>query len=391
MSLRKTILALCILSVITLSACSKSNAGRDGTQSNQSAVSSDWMSGVVLGGEAVRAEYFNGNCEINRGLNGYFEWDGYAKLVEYYDETSSEMMYLCAKPDCAHVDDDGYGLTTCNAYLGTAMEVMPYSIYYYDKMVYYISYNKDTFVATLCRMSLDGSKRESVTEIGIYPSCGSFTKYLISDDYVYYTYNADPDNSNAVRKSELVRYNLTNGSKEILYEINDVGADVYKLIKYGNCIYFKKSVKDTATQQRISECKAINISGGEAFTIVESGQFTITEDGKLVYWKDGEGLRSKNLYNGEDVLLVADETRLKCMVATDGEYIYTDNMDDAVYKDEQHCIRIYDMSGSEIGKVDTRLSQSALYVSDGRIYAEGYPINHYIDVDDVRSGDVDWK
>jgi translation initiation factor RLI1 len=90
------------------------------------------------------------------------------------------------------------------------------------------------------------------------------------------------------------------------------------------------------------------------------------------------------------VLLVADETRLKCMVATDGEYIYTDNMDDAVYKDEQHCISIYDMSGGEIGKVDTRLSQSALYVSDGRIYTLDEPIK-YIDVDDVRNGDVDWK
>jgi hypothetical protein len=271
------------------------------------------------------------------------------------------------------------------------MEVMPYSIYYYDKMVYYISYNKDTFIATLCRMSLDGSKRESVTEIGIYPSCGSFTMYLISDDYVYYTYNADPDNSNSVRKSELVRYNLTNGSKEILYEINDVGADVYKLIKYGNYIYFQKSIKDTAAQQRISECKAINISGGEAFTIVETVNFTITEDGKLLYWKDGEGLRSKNLYNGEDVLLVANETEPKCQVATDGEYIYIDNQYNAVYNDAQHCVRIFDMSGSEIGKMDMRTGQMALYVSDGRIYAEGYPINHYIDVDDVRSGDVDWK
>jgi hypothetical protein len=239
-------------------------------------------------------------------------------------------------------------------------------------------------------MSLDGSKREAVTEIGTYPSCGSFTKYLISDDYVYYTYNSDPDNSNAVREAELVRYNLTNGSKETLYEVNDTGARITRVIKYGNCIYFRNSVKDTVAQQYTSECKAINISGGEAFTIVESGQFTITEDGKLVYWKDGEGLRSKNLYNGEDVLLAADETKLNCMVVTDGKYIYTDNMNDAMYKDEQHCIRIYDMSGSEIGKVDTRLSQTALYVSDGRIYTWGSPIK-YIDVDDVRNGDVDWK
>jgi hypothetical protein len=392
MSLRKTILALCILSVITLSACSKSNAGRDGAQSNQTAVSSDWMSGIVLGGEAVKAEYFNGNCGVIRGLNGYFEWDDYARLVRYYDETSSELMYLCAKPDCTHVDDDGYGLTTCNAYIGDIMELMSWSLYYYDKMIYYISYNKDTYVATLCRMSIDGSKREAVTElVGEYAECGSYIYYLISDDYVYYTYNADTDNYNAVREAEVVRYNLTNGSTEVLYGVNDTGAMISKVIKYGNCIYFREVVKDTATQEDIIKCKAVNISGGEAFTIVESGNFTITDDGKLLYWKDGEGLRSKNLYNGEDVLLVANETEPKCQVATDGEYIYIDNQYNAVYNDAQHCVRIFDMSGSEIGKMDMRTGQMALYVSDGRIYAEGYPINHYIDVDDVRSGDVDWK
>jgi hypothetical protein len=354
------------------------------------------MSGIVLGGEAIKAEYFNANCSVIRGLNGYFEWDDYTKLVRYYDETSSELMYLCAKPDCAHVDDYGWGLTTCNAYIGgrvtDTLRLMSWSLYYYDKMIYYISYNQDTYVATLCRMSIDGSKHEAVTElVGEYPECGSYIYYLISDDYVYYTYNADSDNSNAVREAELVRYNLTNGSTEILYGVNDTGAEISKVIKYGNCIYFTSSVKDTAAQQRISECKAVNISGGEAFTIAETVNFTITDDGKLLYWKDGEGLRSRNLYNGEDVLLVADETSLKCMVATDGEYIYTDNMDDAVYKDEQHCIRIYDMSGSEIGKMDTRRSQMALYVSNGRIYTTGDPSCEYIDVDDVRNGNVDWK
>jgi hypothetical protein len=49
------------------------------------------------------------------------------------------------------------------------------------------------------------------------------------------------------------------------------------------------------------------------------------------------------------------------------------------------------MSGSEIGKMDTRRSQMALYVSNGRIYTTGDPSCEYIDVDDVRSGDVDWK
>lgn len=392
---RRIAVILCLISIMCLSAC-----GKTGTNQERETASYDG-NGITTDGNRVNLNYFFGEGKVTEAPSGYYVYD-INNMVTYVDEISGNSTYLCARADCTHIDEKQKAVISCDAYMGES--IIPDSMHYAEGKLYYIQYNQSTFSAVLCCMGMDGSNHTKLYDLESLPTCANYIRYIVSGDYIYYSYLQESQDIEVESKVDVISLNLKTGTKETLYSANGYGIGIINLKIYGNCLYYGKNFMETADGEYKHSCERINLDTKEHAVLVDSiieGYAINEKDNSLLYWVRDEGLYRLDYGSGMTSLLAKSEDNYKRMsIACDNEYIYLSNYNDYAY-DEVDFVTflVYDLSGKCIAEVkspDNMHHLNPLFVSEHNVYARVLSPDSkselaYIQKDALLNGNGEWK
>ncbi len=268
-------------------------------------------------------------------------------FLYFFDKSSEEMVYVCSLVDCSHNSEE------CDAYMNYAV-----AIWYYNNSIYYVDgeydMSSDTVKYVLYKLSLDGSKRERITDIisvsGIDP------EMTIHRGYLYYSVYATEDSS------ELYRIPLSkNGKSEKIYSLHGSYASIYKLKGYGDGVIF---TTDVAVD---NDAYTYNImyydSNSETVsTIMEDcgAEYTVKDD--CIYDVRTDGVHCYNVANGTDELFYNPGAMV--YISFDGENFYLDNIYDIFIEntpEDEHKVWVVNSEGELIDTIDLDNSYVCLF------------------------------
>lgn len=297
---------------------------------------------------------------------GYYSLNGLVDqmYLSYISKDNAKEIYLCSKPECAHVEDKFalQGLETCNAFVGT---VLPCSIAYCDGWIYVLEYNTANFEVTLVRVSADGNLHEDVMVVGQAPNQGSYYKYIFADSNTILMVYNPPDYTGESREISIEKIDLRKKEKTILYSFEDKGAFISNLKLYDEAVFFVQSVNlEEGYTYELVKC---DISTGVAEVVTKENvmSYTLTEGDMLYYAVPKEGIYQYNLKNKSAKRIRAcDRETMYVSLAYDGTYLYLDNVSNKLYYDEntKHCVYICDKNGKDINVIPG--GQSVTELSD---------------------------
>lgn len=386
MKRRLCVVVMLISIILSLVAC--------GAEDNET------MKGERSANFSEQSIYFgHGGSSLVAAPEGYYSLNGQVNkmYLSYVSKDSAKEIYLCSKPECAHVEDEFalQGVETCNAFVGT---VLPWSIAYYDGYVYVLKYNAANFEVTLARISRDGNVHEDVMVVGQAPNQGSYYKYVFLDNNtMLMTYNP-PDYTGESRTISVEKVDLVKKEKILLYSYEEDGAYISNLKLYNGELFFVQSAK--RGEGHIYELMKCDVLTGKTEAVIKENvlSYTIAKGEIMYYAVPMEGVYSYDLRNKKSKLIRAsDEASMYVSLAYDGKYLYLDNISNKTYYEEdcEHSIFVCDTNGKDINVIPG--GQSVTDLSDENYLFQMQFIRNvgnrwaYIRKENVTDPNVQWE
>lgn len=327
--------------------------------------------GISCGKQSIDADYKYMYAESNSiqaltaSSDGYYFING---LYLYFcDYETMESVVLCNKPNCLHDKElDEKKKYNCNGFLitdGDSKLITTYDNYLYCYID--IDFQKDNWQPEIIKISLDGSKRETVcilepniTSIALHRGKLYYATSVCSDD--------DQELQEGIYEYALKEYDVFKKSAEpieivsgkevmaVIHDITPVGNKV-RYTKYAeedNIIAGKefvydiddKSVNQIAEDINLKYVGPLTISEGDyIFTPISINNGNI-EYSDYIYKNNIETGISEKLFKRE----FSDLTHY-----SDDSYIYVDNILSIEDGNQNRVITIYDKEGNKVDSIDT--------------------------------------
>lgn len=302
------------------------------------------------------------NSNIAKSEYGYYILIG--KRIYYIEKETMTAVPLCGKPNCMHID------ANCNAYVGAVD-----SICYSNDYIYFVSVagdDQDFEGAYLTKMSVDGSQKENILYMDIYP-----TDWIIHRGFFYYSIKKY--RFNEYTKLEdinyadcyILRYSTekSDDESESIYYADEIEKDaqILNLVAYGNNLYFELygMARDNKSVE-VRKSVKMNLKDYSVSEMLSPTGYSLSQpmylDGMLVF-SSGEKNEDKYLYYKTDFNGCNPEYFFETYegenIVCDGKYLYVDNYytlsmphlfpeDDPVNRDVRY-ITAYD---SKLNKID---------------------------------------
>ncbi len=267
--------------------------------------------------------YYNEYYYASSGDNYYFVRNGFLYAI---DKETRECYPLCNKSDCLHDREDSYELRKeCKAYLNSTDDQVVYN----DGFLYYCiddeEYDKDGnhhMLERMCRLSVDGTKREIIYTTEDYTICNFRVHrgYLYMEAAKFAADEEDPngEKSASLDKAELLRVASDGQDKaEVFLPYNEYRKkykyfDIRETKFYGNHLFlrinYSKKGKSKSTIFNVDlETKELK-DIGDNLPLAYDARLTIFND-KLVFNGDGTKIYECD-FNGENLKEVLDGSKI---------------------------------------------------------------------------------
>ncbi len=328
--------------------------------------------------------------ECTKSENGYYVWGKRENNLCFIDSQTLEMVPLCNRPDCSHMDSE------CNAYykhgIGEEEFYDKNFIQYYDGYIYIVG--TDNEYENLYRVSLDGSTCEkymSLYRIDLSPE-GNDSETVVSYSspevwihrgYVYYLNRKE-------EYPKIRRMKLGSNEEEIVYETGGERPNVYRMMPHGDYLFFQtRNFTDDTITEIDGGIMAYNINT-EKTILIKKGAISSygIKDKTLYYYKNPDEVISYNLESSEEKTVCRFQMSAEIQLYGD-KYIYTHNF-------SRNSISVYDYDGKLLGSVeDDKLVMCSF--GDDKYLLAGYSPSYgvsgtvIISVDDIIAGKGKWK
>ena len=232
------------------------------------------------------------SSECTKSEKGCYLWGGRVKdLLCFIDSQTFEMVPLCNRPDCSHMDID------CNAYYEgytTVGEFFDHNyIQYYEGNIYLVG--SDGEYENLYRVSPDGSTCEkymSLYRVDLSPD-DSFDmdttnvsqyispKICLHRGYVYYIDNRET-------YPRIRRMKLGSNEVEIVYETGGERATVYRMMPHGDYLFFQTGnfSNDDYTAEIDGGIMAYNINTGKTILVKQGAVSSYGVVDNCIYYRE---------------------------------------------------------------------------------------------------------
>lgn len=240
--MKKRIVSLIMIMIFLLSAC--------GTQQEELSENNQ-VSGY--NSETDDQPFWGGlKMAVATKYGYYFKIDDYVYL---YDAERKKLAPLCGRVDCNH-----RGTNNCNAFFDGWF--LDYIGYYKDNL-YMVGREEGQQGLYLYQISVDGSKRTKLCELGLVDDEGGGLSFMaaVHRGYFYYsivTSETSPTNRTAVA----YRISLLDGKykKEEIYHRTGLGAAIFGFWAYDKTVLFRSAVLDKSNHEYTNfECTYFNI------------------------------------------------------------------------------------------------------------------------------------
>ena len=268
--------------------------------------------------------YHNAAC----GNEGYYY--GSFGFLYFYDMGTHESYPVCSKANCQHKEHTGCEADFCSE--DADIKWVDLNIYYYKDNLYVISDDGD-----IVRVSTDGHKKEIVVKNVFQPTDLVGQCLTFSGNYVY-AYNMNEHFvTEGVYTEKITRCNLTDGSKDVIYEYKGEKSAICALKSYGNQLFFvievyeKVENDDAELWTRNSKGLYVyNEDSGEIGKILDGNivDYTVNvNDNCIYYFVKNDGIYKYNIESEEDIKIIDSKEYAISYgnISSDEQYIYIDN------------------------------------------------------------------
>lgn len=206
--------------------------------------------------------------------------------VYLYNHASRELIPLCGRTDCAHLESD------CNACFEGFIDY----IGYYKEYLYMVGSEEGKQELNLYQVTVDGSQRKKMCKLGLLDDNSESFSFMAAVHRGYFYYCIVPFQTLPVERSVTAcRISLTDGSyeKEEFYREEGLGATICGFWAYDNKILFSSSHLTSAEEsQEIKSCCYYDTEKEEVVEDVVTGDETtdaVYAAGDDIYFcKNGE-------------------------------------------------------------------------------------------------------
>ncbi len=266
--------------------------------------------------------YISQTTRAIEGKNGfYFISTKFGKsYIEYMDPNYDEVHILCSKINCEHLSHEGVILDDCDANIGS---VLYNSLNYFENYLYYIGRDSASYLCSLYKVSSDGSEHIKVCDLGITPDESNiYFSYVVTDNYIFYTQSIGSEN--VKNDASLIKVDIKDRSKEVLYHYEDMYAALFDLKISNNHLFFRKSSNNNLQYSQL--CK-FRLADRKVDSIVDNiCSYTIKAD-KLTYWKVEDGIYVSDIDgNNKSKIFISDKNTMLGNIANMGENYYFENI-----------------------------------------------------------------
>lgn len=387
---RKIVIILSICSLF-LTACGK-DAERivESEQSQKNIISCD------------RNIYFTSHSNIAVSPNGYYVLNHDQEFyLTYIDGQSGEEIYLCGKPECSHVDENGkHILETCDAYVGDFLGAIPNFLFYYEEYLYLLGYNSLNYDVMLKRVSQDGSIHEDMVVVGQSPDCATYFEGIIANGVLYLAYN-EPNYDNSEKTVNLEKIDLETKESSVVYSCTGKTVGIGFLKRIGNSLYFAQSGREDGDDFYHYLLMEYHMVTGETESVLDEniGFYTFSGENTIFYTIPFEGLYRYDLISGERQLIMeSDEEMIRIQLACDGTYLYLNNSLNYNYNDGEYICKIIvcTLEGEIVNEILVDKQEIVELVDDNymlkRYYSdEGFSRIQRVSREDITSENVVWE
>ena len=377
--MKRRMIPMILSLLIALSACgSRGSAPADAAREGEKD-----STGLVC----PQSVYFMGHRDFGLAPDGcyagYNDKGGHLEsrsFLTYIDRETGEEIYLCGKPECSHVDENGDILESCDAFVD---DIVLMSVSYYDGYVYFLKYDEVSYDVTLARVSQDGSVHEDLFVVGQDENGGSHFDYLIDGKYLYLVHD-DPDIIRLWQDGvqglsiNLEKIDLTTGERTVVYTNTGDMARIGNLKLVGDRLYFLQYSKEIIEGGVDSyHLMCYNTTTGETEMVMEDEvySYTIVGEDTIYYNIPTDGVYRYQISTGERSLVrKADEESGYLFMAYDGKYLYLDNDNsyaiDKFFGDGEGCelkIFVCTLEGELVQVIPECKGQIFTQMSDGEM------------------------
>lgn len=387
MKLRK--IAIVIAAVMTLSGCSKNNAG-----TSPSELPSDMP-------------YCRNIMETD---NGYYYNVASTLSMRYTDKKTGNDIFLCAKPECLHDGNEACTATYNNIRISVPV--------IYNGYIYFIGEinTEEKLGYSLYKMSPDGSSIDKITDISEekrppkYETCsGLHTNFIIHQGYAYVAYNIGCYSYLSFIESGFAKVDIQTGKTEILFNNDDYqkSADYHPVAGCGDYVFYciQGFSASSGTLYRY------NIKTGESDKVMDEktreNMTLACFDENTVYFTYYNSENEVTMLKAYDVeSFTQDEVEINTgerAIASDvlcyeAKFFFQANSD----------LKVIDKKGDLLGKISVKTLENTDYyikklmdISNDKFYIT-IIINesgsdaikkevYYCNIDDILSGNGEWK
>ena len=372
--------------------------------------------GISCGKQSVDTDYkymyseSNSVQALTASNDGYYFING---LYLYFcDYETMESVVLCNKPNCLHDKElDEKKKYNCNGFLiteGDSKLITTYDNYLYCYIG--MDFLKDIWQPELIRISLDGSKRETVCILE-----QNITSIALHRGKLYYATSVSSDDEqeaqDGIYEYSLKEYDVFKKSakpieivsgKEVMAVIHDI-TPVGNKVRYtknaeeDNIIAGKEFVYDIDDKSVNQIAEDINLKYVGPLTISE-GDYIFTpisiNDGNIEY---SDYIYKNNIETGISEKLFKREFS-DIMHYSDDNYIYVDNILSIEDGNQNRVITIYDKKGNKVDSIDiTANNIYASFISGDEKYMflrgrnEEKAYIRYADKSKIGTGNLQWQ
>lgn len=261
-----------------------------------------------------------------RGDYGYYYMNRAegGNMIYHIDDESYEMIPLCSKADCNHANPN------CYAYFG---EYIVNSVWRYKDNLYVLT--PQSGQVQLVRVSLDGSEREELFEIGPDEDSVAIYNLAFCNDCVF-IYNRR-GNSGVIENipDVTLRMRSLDGKRDVnIYTMSEQDSVIDAVKVYEDKVFF---LVENITLKKGETVKQTTVKGLYCYDIVNNqvgeildkniSDYSInTKDNVMYYYVINEGLYKYDCVSKEDKkIMSSDDTSALCQVSCDNNNVYLSN------------------------------------------------------------------
>lgn len=288
---------------------------------------------------------------------GYYFLAG--SYLYYAGKNDRKPIILCNKPNCLHNSEtDAEKTLNCNAlFWGTNTCVAYNNGHLY---VAGMSFTADKSTACLQEVSLDGTRRKTISELGESVPLS----LVVHRGYAYYASTSYDKSGKSIYGVKRVSLRKINTEPEELYKGTLINGNIQDLLCYGKNLYFTEVGSNGKIT--VTKCMRIDLKSKTSYRMLSNNDEEYVSQpiisNKRLYQsilhisKEGMIIDTKNYssnLNGDDLKSGFDFITKACGFS-DEKYLYTYTAPWlSLEKGEKYILSVYDWNGKLIDSMDT--------------------------------------